>query len=214
MSLSYLYRCALYLLGMVINFLGVALIVKSAMGAGFWAALFTGMSQHFGLTVGIWYGSFQFVFIFVNSYLLRRRPEYGAIIPLVLEGIILDFWLEKAFKNIHLTADPLYVKLAVLALGVVCVGLGVAIYIVPGFPRAPVDQLFLAFSERFNWSIGVSQTVVAVMVAGAAFLIGGPVGIGTAVVTFSLGTVIQFWHKRLAFLNRLCFPQDMWYSAH
>ncbi|WP_246031629.1 YczE/YyaS/YitT family protein [Salibacterium salarium] len=213
MSLNYLYKSFFYLLGMIINFLGVSLLVNSGMGAGFWAAFFTGLSTQLGLTVGIWYGFFQLVFIFVNGYLLGRRPEFWAVIPLVLEAIILDFWLEVVFKNIHVTTAPLFIQIAVFAAGILCVSLGVAIYIMPGFPTAPIDQLFLSFSERFNWNIRTSQTLIAVVVAGTALLVGGPVGVGTVIVALSLGTFIQFWHEKLTAFCQLHFNKDMVYTS-
>ncbi|MFB4165233.1 YitT family protein [Alteribacillus sp. JSM 102045] len=213
MSIAYLNRCFFYLLGIVINFLGVTLLVKSEMGAGFWAAFFTGLSEQLGLTVGMWYGFFQLIFIFVNGYLLSKRPEYWAIIPLILETIILDFWLEVVFKNVHLTSAPLFAQIIVFITGIILVSLGVAIYIMPGFPRAPIDQLFLAFSERFNWTIRASQTFVAVVVAGTAFLIGGPVGIGTVVVALTLGSCIQFWYEKLTALSKLYSNKDVLYSS-
>ncbi|MFZ4452816.1 YczE/YyaS/YitT family protein [Salibacterium aidingense] len=213
MTLTNAYKCFFYLTGIIINFLGVSLIVKSGMGAGFWAAFFTGLSEQLGFTVGMWYGCFQFIFIFVNGYLLCRRPEFLAFIPLVLETAVFDFWLEIVFKNFYLTAAPLYIQLLVFAAGILCVSLGVALYILPGFPRAPIDQLFLAFSERFNWNIRTSQTLIAVLVAATAFVVGGPVGIGTVIVALTIGTCIQFWYEKLTALHQHYTNQDMLHTS-
>ncbi len=62
---------------------------------------------------------------------------------------------------------------------------------------APVDQLFLAVSHRFNLSLRMGQTVVAAIVAFVAFLIGGPVGIGTLAGILFLGPAIQFCYSRV-----------------
>ncbi|MFC7062109.1 YczE/YyaS/YitT family protein [Halobacillus seohaensis] len=191
-----LYRSSVYLLGMVINFLGVTLIINATLGAGFWTAFFIGVSDILGLTVGIWYGVFQFIIIFINAKLMKQRPEIRAIIPLVLESIILDFWLEVVFANIDLSTIPFVFQVTTLLAGVAIVGLGVAIYILPQFPRAPVDQLFLAISHRFNLSLQLGQTLVAVMMTSLAFVIGGPVGLGTLAPMLFLGPMIQLWYTR------------------
>ncbi|MGY4691361.1 YczE/YyaS/YitT family protein [Salibacterium sp. K-3] len=209
MKMSSVYKGMIYLIGIIINFLGVSLIVKSGLGAGFWAAFFTGLSEQIGFTVGTWYGLFQFLFIFVNGYLVCRRPEFLAFIPLVLETIVFDFWLEVVFSSLNLSAAPLYLQLLVFASGIFCVSLGVALYILPGFPRAPIDQLFLAFSERFNWNIRRSQTLIAILVAAIAFFVGGPVGIGTVIVALSIGTFIQFWYEKLAAVYQQYAGNDM-----
>ncbi|WP_349407999.1 hypothetical protein [Pseudalkalibacillus sp. SCS-8] len=190
------YRITVYLLGMLINFFGVALVIHASLGAGFWTSFFIGISDLFGMTVGFWYGVFQFLIIFLNARLMRQAPEYKALIPVILESFILDFWLEIVFASVNLTAAPLAVKAMVLVGGMLAIGLGVAIYILPQFPRAPVDQLFLAVSARFKLSLRVGQTLVAVTVASIAMMIGGPVGIGTGVLVIGLGPVIQFWYTR------------------
>jgi uncharacterized membrane protein YczE len=190
------YRVTVYLLGMFINFFGVSLVIHATLGAGFWTSFFIGLSDLFGMTVGFWYGVFQFLIIFINARLMKQHPEFMAIIPVVLESVILDFWLEVVFASFDISAAPAVVKALTLGSGMAAIGLGVAIYILPQFPRAPVDQLFLAISSRFNLSLRMGQTLVAVIVASMAVLIGGPVGIGTAVLVLLLGPVIQFWYTR------------------
>ncbi len=167
------------------------------LGAGFWTSFFVGLSDKFGYTVGFWYGVFQFLFIFVNGWLVKQAPEIRAVIPVILESLILDFWLEIVFANISLANAPFLLQLFTLLSGVLIVGLGVAVYILPQFPRAPVDQLFLAVSHRFNLSLRMGQTVVAAIVASVAFLIGGPVGIGTLAGILFLGPAIQFCYTRV-----------------
>ncbi|MCF6138069.1 YczE/YyaS/YitT family protein [Pseudalkalibacillus berkeleyi] len=191
-----LYRVTVYLLGMFINFFGVALVIHATLGAGFWTSFFIGISDIFGMTVGFWYGVFQFIIIFLNARLMNQRPEFQALIPVILESFILDFWLEIVFSSFNLAAAPMVVKAITLGAGMTAIGLGVAVYILPQFPRAPVDQLFLAVSARFNLSLRMGQTLVAIVVASLAVLIGGPVGVGTGVLVIALGPVIQFWYTR------------------
>ncbi len=190
------YRVTVYLLGMFVNFFGVAMVIHATLGAGFWTSFFIGLSDLFGMTVGFWYGVFQFLIIFINAKLMKQHPEFMALIPVVLESFILDFWLEIVFVSFDISAAPVVIKALALGTGMAAIGLGVAIYILPQFPRAPVDQLFLAISARFNLSLRMGQTLVAVIVATMAILIGGPVGIGTAVLVLFLGSVIQFWYTR------------------
>ncbi|MFC0522096.1 YitT family protein [Pontibacillus salicampi] len=191
-----LYRVTVYLLGMFINFFGVALIINATLGAGFWTSFFIGLSDKFGFTVGLWYGISQFIIIFINAWLMKQGPEYRAIIPVLLESVILDFWLEFVFARVDLSSAPFLFQIGILITGVIIVGLGVAVYILPQFPRAPVDQLFLAISSRFNLSLRLGQTIVAAVMASAAFLIGGPVGLGTLAGILFLGPAIQMWYTR------------------
>ncbi|MGA9289973.1 MAG: hypothetical protein WBV93_16720 [Anaerobacillus sp.] len=200
------YRITVYLLGMFINFFGVALVIHATLGAGFWTSFFIGLSDFAGLTVGFWYGLFQILVIFLNGSLMKQKPEYAAVLPIILESFILDFWLEIVFSSVNLTSAPLMAKVFILFAGMVAIGLGVAIYILPQFPRAPFDQLFLVISSRFNLSLQMGQTIVAVVMATLALLIGGPVGIGTVALVFLLGPIIQFWYKRAYPLYYVLYP--------
>ncbi|WP_181348476.1 YitT family protein [Thalassobacillus sp. CUG 92003] len=189
-----LYRASVYLLGILINFLGVALIINATLGAGFWTSFFIGVSEKLGYTVGFWYGTAQFIIIFINGRLMKQAPEFRAVLPVVLEAIVLDFWLEVVFGGLNLAGAPFVWQVLMLAAGVILVGLGVAIYILPQLPRAPVDQLFLAVSHRFNLSLRMGQTLIGIMMGTFAFLIGGPIGLGTIAPIIFLGPCIQLWY--------------------
>ncbi|MFC7063430.1 hypothetical protein [Halobacillus seohaensis] len=110
---------------------------------------------------------------------------------------IFDFWLEIALHSLHLQSAPVYEKITVFTIGLTFVGLGVAIYILPNFTKAPVNQLFLSVSVRFQWSIRKSQTVLALIVTSFSLLLGGPVGVGTVIATLMMGPMIQFWQNRV-----------------
>lgn len=191
-----LYRATVYLIGMVINFFGVALLINATLGAGFWTAFFIGVSDKLGYTVGFWYGAFQLIIIFINAKLMKKLPEVRAVVPVILESLILDFWVEIVFANVDLSSAPFILQAAALLTSVAIIGLGVAIYILPQFPRAPVDQLFLAVSHRFNLSLQTGQTLVAVIMTSLALVIGGPVGLGTLAPMLFLGPAIQLFYTR------------------
>ncbi|WP_079478136.1 YczE/YyaS/YitT family protein [Halobacillus salinus] len=188
------YRLSIYIFGMFVNFFGVALIINATLGAGFWTAMFVGLSDQFGLTVGFWYAAAQLLFIFVNGWLMKQAPEWRALLPLVLESLILDFWLEVVFRNLDMSTAPFMSQGVMLLFGVAFTALGVAIYILPQLPRAPVDQLFLVVAEKFNLSLRVSQTLIAITTSTVALIIGGPVGLGTLAGVLFLGTFIQFFY--------------------
>lgn len=195
-------RSIVYIIGIWIDLLGIALIIQSSFGTGFWSALFVAFERNLGLTVGIWYGFIQFVFLFINLKLSKRRLEYESIVTIILESLALDFWLEVVLREMSLAQDPLFIQFAVFSSGVIITGLGIAIYTMPGFPLAPVDRIIFILSRKFQWSVRVSQTFIAAMITTLAFFLGGPVGLGTLIMTLSLGYFIQAWYKPIEALYK------------
>ncbi|MDQ7864987.1 hypothetical protein RCO48_39505 [Peribacillus frigoritolerans] len=47
-------RLTIYITGLAITALGIALIVRSIVGAGPWDSVAVGLKLHFGLTIGMW----------------------------------------------------------------------------------------------------------------------------------------------------------------
>jgi len=45
--------------------------------------------------------------------------------------------------------------------------------------------------EKFHCSITLARTIMEIVVAFAGFLLGGPVGIGTIIMVFALGPIVQ-----------------------
>ncbi|MGP4070701.1 hypothetical protein [Halobacillus sp. B29] len=107
-----LYRSMVYLFGMLVNFFGVALLINATLGAGFWTSFFIGVSDHLGFTVGFWYGAFQLLIIFINAKLMKNLPEVRAVVPVFMESLILDFWLEIVFANVDLSTAPFILQIA------------------------------------------------------------------------------------------------------
>ena len=193
-----LYRIILYLIGIAITYLGTTLAVKSTIGAGFWAALYVGLGDRIGLSVGFWFAVFQIIIVFLNASLRQLPPAWLAFIPIILESAFFDFWLEIVFKNIQFTNIILPFKIGIFLFGLFIASFGMVLYIRTGFTRSPVDDLFLAISQRFHWRIGFSQMMVAATVMTAAFFIGGPVGLGTILSVLGLGPLIEFWNLRFS----------------
>ncbi|MFC0525892.1 YitT family protein [Pontibacillus salicampi] len=202
------YRIFIYILGIVTNFFGVALVINAMVGAGFWQSLFIGLSDIFGLTVGFWNGATQLVLIFINSWLIRKSPEFLALIPLVLESLALDFWLEIGFAQVNLVGAPLVLRLLLMLLGIVFIGIGIALYLFPQLPRSPIIQVTIVISHRFEISLRFAQTLIAIVVATAALMIGGPVGIGTVALTMFSGVSIQYFYSSLYLTYRRFLPSQ------
>src|SRR5699024_10077879 len=82
-----------YIIGLIILTLGIALTILSLLGTSPYDSLLVGLNRTFGFTVGTWeivVGVSIFIF---NSIAEKRRPEYFALITSIITGIGIDTWL-------------------------------------------------------------------------------------------------------------------------
>jgi uncharacterized protein len=194
MSLK-LKRLISFLLGLIILSLGISFTILSGFGTGAWDALSVGLANLSGLTVGTWTILVGVVLIFINALLLKTRPEFIAIITVLIIGYFIDFWLLVIFPNF--SVESILLQFITLLIGVLLMGFGIATYLQGKFAVVPIDRFMLAIQKRFKVSLGVAKTIGEVTALIFAFIVGGPIGIGTIIVTLSIGPMIQIFFPYL-----------------
>lgn len=184
-----------FILGLLILSLGVSLTIISRLGAGAWDALSVGLSVLSGFTVGTWVILVGIILIFVNAILLKTRPEFIALITVLILGYFIDFWLLFIFPNF--VAELIALRIALLLSGVVLMGFGIAAYLQGKFAIIPIDRFMMAIQTRLKVSLMVGKTIAEITALVFAFIVGGPIGVGTIVVTLSIGPLIQIFFPYL-----------------
>ncbi|MEH7884135.1 membrane protein [Bacillus sp. JJ1609] len=189
--MAFFYRVLFFIIGLTVLSFGISMTIKAGLGTGAWDALNVGLSETVGLTPGSWVVIVGIILIFVNAALVKRRPDIAAVITLLITGVLIDFWILRVFDELIVTG---YVKqFAVFMLGMVTLSLGLAIYLQAKFPLIPIDNFMMALRERFGLNLMVAKTLGEVIALSAAFIFKGPIGVGTLIVTFAIGPLIQFF---------------------
>ncbi|MFV8828275.1 YczE/YyaS/YitT family protein [Alkalihalobacterium sp. APHAB7] len=194
MSLK-LRRGLCYLVGLFILAVGITFTIISNLGAGAWDALSVGLSVRFGLTVGTWVILIGVILIIVNALISWSRPEIHSLLTVVILGYFIDFWLLIVFQDIRLNELP--IQSAVLLLGVTLMGLGISTYLQADFAIIPIDRLMLNLKQLLRLPLMGAKTSAEIIALVAALVVGGPIGVGTIIVTLSIGPLIQLFYKRV-----------------
>lgn len=189
-----LIRILFYIIGLLVTSLGVSLTIKADLGAGAWDALNVGLSTTVGFTVGTWVIIVGIILIVVNALLMKVRPEYLAVIPIFLMGPFIDFWLLIAFPNWE--PEGFVYQLLILSLGLLGLSMGISIYLQAKFPLIPIDNFMVAIKSRLPINLGLAKTIGEITALLFAFLFKGPIGLGTIIVTFLIGPLIQVFFPR------------------
>jgi uncharacterized protein len=182
-------RILFYVIGLLILTLGISLAIKAKLGASAWDALAVGESKTFGLTVGTWIIINSSILLFVNAFLQKKRPDWLAAITFILIGRFLDFWLK--VESEHLFDASTLTRYIQLALAILSMTIGIGIYLQAKFPLSPIDDLMMSLNKRFGVSLGVAKTIGEVFALALAFILHGAIGIGTILITFSIGPILQ-----------------------
>lgn len=176
-------RVGQLLTGLVAVGIGVGLVIRAELGVASWDVLHVGLAAQTGWSVGsaaILTGAV----VAVVATLLGERPRLGSLVPLVLIAPSID-----ATLLLVPPADRPLGQMLLLVTGMLALSAGVGAYVSSDHGAGPSDLLFLALARR-----GLSISRARFVVDGAAVLagwsIGGPVGIGTVVVTAALGPMI------------------------
>lgn len=185
--------CVFYLVGLLLLSLGISLMILADLGAGPWDAMYVGLSERIGLTVGSWVFIVGILLIFINSLLLKATPDYLAVITILLIGSFIDFWLLAVFAQSH--SIDIWIRIIMLTIGILLIAIGISCYLQSKLARNPVDNLMMAIRLRTGKSIAFTKTTMELIVFVLAFLAGGPIGIGTIIVTFIIGPLIQFFYS-------------------
>lgn len=140
-----------FIVGLLFVALGISLVITSKIGAGSWDAVFIGLSLRFGYTPGTWVFVVQFIILLANSYILRKTPEWSALITILLRGLFLNFCLYIVFMGIELKSFNS--QLIHFGIGLLLIGWGIGTYIISGLPKSPIYGLMLALQEKFKLSL-------------------------------------------------------------
>lgn len=183
-------RIARCVFGLALFGVGVALIIGADLGAAPWDVFHTGVSELTGIPVGT-------VIILTGLALLllwiplREQPGLGTILNAVEIGLVVDLVLP-----VLPSTDLLLPRLVTMLAGVLLVGVGSGFYIGAGLGPGPRDGLMTGLARR-GVSIRVARTGIEVVVLVVGVLLGGSVGLGTAVFALAIGPLVHALLPRL-----------------
>ena len=72
---------------------------------------------------------------------------------------------------------------------------GISIYLVSNLPNTPLDYFMLAIKSKFNLSLMTGKIVSESSGLVIGLLLGGPIGLGSLIIVFAIGPMMQVLHK-------------------
>lgn len=188
-------RLFMYLGGMALLTLGVALLIHSTLGADPWDSLTYGLSLRFGLTVGLWTMAVGVLMVLLAAWINRSWPNAFALFAGFLAGACIDGWFWALVDA--LPHDALWQKGLYFAGGIATVGLGTALYVLPRFPPSPIDLFMVTLGDRFRLTLGQAKWLTDLVGLGFCLMLGAPLTWGTLLLVVGIGAVVGWMEKGL-----------------
>jgi uncharacterized membrane protein YczE len=174
-------------IGLILYGLGAALQVRAGLGLDPWDVLHQGLARHTGLAIGT-------MVVIVGALVLllwiplRQWPGLGTASNVILIGVSMNLALQ-LIPGLH----AVWVRAAVLALGILVGGIATGMYIGARYGPGPRDGLMTGLARRTGRSIRLVRTGIEVTVLAGGWLLGGSVGIGTLAYAVSIGPLAQLF---------------------
>lgn len=176
-----------FFIGLAICGFGIALTIKGqTLGVGSWDVLHIGLFKQLGLTIGLWSIILGILIVVISAIGLRQLPQIGTLANMIFFGLFIDL-----FNWLLPNPETFLIQVICFIICVITLAIGIGFYISADLGAGPRDTLMLLLVDKLNFSITASRTSMEVAVAVIGFFLGGPIGIGTVIIAFGLGPVIQ-----------------------
>lgn len=180
-------RLSVLTIGLSIFGLGDALIISSSLGNAPWSVLAQGIALNLDISIGL---ATVMVGLTVLALWIPLKRQVGF-------GTLLNILVISLFIDIGLKLFPLATSWPIQALytlsGIALVGLGSALYLTCGLGAGPRDGLMTGLNERTGIRIGRIRLSIELVVLGMGALLGGTVGLGTALFALFVGQSVAIW---------------------
>jgi uncharacterized membrane protein YczE len=175
--------------GIALISLGISLSVRAHLGLAPWDVFHQGISERTGVSLG-WVIVGVGVVVLLAWVPLHQRFGIGTIVNTVLVGALV-----KVFLPVIGAPDVMVVRIAMLLGAIAAFGLGGGLYIGAALGPGPRDGIMTAITARGH-RLWVVRTVLELSVLVVGWVLGGNVGVGTALIAFSLGPTTHFAIRR------------------
>jgi len=180
------------LVGVFLYGIGIAFLVRSALGAASWDVLTQGITRHVPLSFGV-------VTTIISGIVLllwipiRQKPGIGTVVNALLVGPSADV----GFLVIPVGED-LWQQALLFTAGLLVLSAATGLYIGAHFGPGPRDGLMTGLHVRLRRPIWLVRTCLEVTVVLIGWALGGTVGVGTVLFALLVGPLCQFFLRVFA----------------
>jgi len=177
-------RIAQLVIGLFLYGIGLALMIRAAIGVAPWDVLGQGVALQSGIPFGV-VTNIIGALVLVLWIPLRQKPGIGTVANVLMIGTSAQLGLAVIPEQ-----SELWVRVLMYAGGLALVAVATGLYIGARFGPGPRDGLMTGIHARSGVRLWVVRTVIEVAVLAIGWLLGGNVGIGTLAFALLIGPMV------------------------
>ena len=176
-----LQRFLILIFGLTLFGIGEAFLVITSLGNSPWVVLSEGISLNSNLNIGqaTFFVSLMVLFFWIP---LKQKPGFGTLANMVVIAAAIELGL-----LIIPEVNNLALKVFYVLFGILLVGIGSALYITCGLGTGPRDGLMTGLHYRTGVRVGRVRLGIEVVALTTGALLGGSLGVGTALFALLIG---------------------------
>ena len=178
-------RIAQLVIGLFLYGIGLALMIRAAIGVAPWDVLGQGIALRSGLPFGL-VTNIVGAIVLLLWIPIRQKPGIGTVANVLMIGTSAQFGL-----TIIPEQTEWWARVAIYAGGLALVAVATGLYIGARFGPGPRDGLMTGIHARFGVRLWIVRTVIEVTVLVIGWLLGGTVGIGTLAFALLIGPMVN-----------------------
>ena len=176
------------LVGLALFGLGEALLIQSSIGNSPWSVFAQGLSLQTPLSIGQ-STAVTSVAVLLLWIPLKQKPGFGTLANIAVISIFIQIGVD----HIPVIDSNFALQLIYVLLGIGLVGFGSAIYITCGLGPGPRDGAMTGIHFKTGIRVGRVRMGIEVVVLTIGWLMGGRVGIGTALFALLIGQSVAIF---------------------
>ena len=189
-------RVFILFFGLAIFGLGDSLLIQGNVGNAPWTVFAQGITLKTDLSIG-WATFIISVCVLLIWIPLKEKPGFGTVSNIVLIATFIELGT-KVFP----IQSSLLAGIAFDLIGISLVGIGTAFYLTCGLGPGPRDGAMTGIHYKTGIRVGRVRLGIEVVVLCIGFLLGGTVGIGTALFALFIGQSVAISLGIIARLTR------------
>ena len=196
-------RIIMTLVGMIILGIGVFFTIQANLGVDPASTVELGMVKHLGISYGTCAVIFNIVFLTIIFFVDKKYINIASILAIFSIGYTVEA-MNYFFGWLNLSSLNYIYRIIICLIGAFIVAIGVTVYIFADLGVGATDGISELISDKTKYSYRNVRVISDFLLVVTVYLLGGVVGLGTLIITFSVGPFIQFIRKVISpFLKKI-----------